>query len=143
MIERAANGEPFIIAKAGKPMVTVTALSAPTGGVSRLGFMTGQIEDPGNILIFSVASLWEIAIKRGLGRDDFRVDTRLLRRGLIDNGYAELAITSEHVVAVDSLPPLHRDSFDRLLIAQATAEGVTLLTSDKALAAYLGPIRAV
>ena len=101
------------------------------------------IEDPGNMLIFSVASLWEIAIKRGLGRDDFRVDPRLLRRGLIDNGYAELAITSEHVVAVDSLPPLHRDPFDRLLIAQATAEGVTLLTSDKALAAYPGPIRAV
>jgi PIN domain nuclease of toxin-antitoxin system len=101
------------------------------------------IEDPGNILIFSVASLWEIAIKRGLGRDDFRVDPRLLRRGLIDNGYAELAITSEHVVAVDSLPPLHRDLFDRLLLAQATAEGVTLLTSDKALAAYPGPIRAV
>ena len=101
------------------------------------------IEDPGNILIFSVASLWEIAIKRGLGRDDFRVDPRLLRRGLIDNGYAELAITSEHVVTVDSLPPLHRDPFDRLLIAQATAEGVTLLTSDEALAAYPGPIRAV
>lgn len=101
------------------------------------------IEDPGNILIFSVASLWEIAIKRGLGRDDFRVDPRLLRRGLIDNGYAELAITSEHVVAVESLPPLHRDLFDRLLIAQATAEGVTLLTSDKALAAYPGPIRVV
>ena len=101
------------------------------------------IKDPGNILIFSVASLWEIAIKRGLGRDDFRVDPRLLRRGLIDNGYAELAITSEHVVTVDSLPPLHRDPFDRLLIAQATAEGVTLLTSDKALAAYPGPIRAV
>ena len=101
------------------------------------------IEDPGNTLIFSVASLWEIAIKRGLGRDDFRVDPRLLRRGLIDNGYAELAITSEHVVTVDSLPPLHRDPFDRLLIAQATAEGVTLLTSDKALAAYPGPIRAV
>jgi PIN domain nuclease of toxin-antitoxin system len=101
------------------------------------------VEDPGNILIFSVASLWEIAIKRGLGRDDFRVDPRLLRRGLIDNGYAELAITSEHVVAVESLPPLHRDLFDRLLIAQATAEGVTLLTSDKALAAYPGPIRVV
>jgi PIN domain nuclease of toxin-antitoxin system len=101
------------------------------------------IEDPDNILIFSVASLWEIAIKRGLGRDDFRVDPRLLRRGLIDNGYAELAITSEHVVAVDSLPPLHRDPFDRLLIAQATTEGVTLLTSDKALAAYPGPIRVV
>lgn len=101
------------------------------------------VEDPGNILIFSVASLWEIAIKRGLGRNDFRVDPRLLRRGLIDNGYVELAITSEHVVAVESLPPLHRDLFDRLLIAQATAEGVTLLTSDKALAAYPGPIRVV
>lgn len=101
------------------------------------------IEDPGNALIFSVASLWETAIKRGLGRDDFQADPRLLRRGLLDNGYAELVITSEHVVSIDSLPRLHRDPFDRLLIAQATVEGITLLTADPRIADYPGPIRKV
>ena len=101
------------------------------------------IEDPGNALVFSVVSLWETAIKLGLGRDDFQADPRLLRRGLLDNGYAELVITSEHVVSIDSLPRLHRDPFDRLLIAQATVEGITLLTADPRIADYPGPIRKV
>ena len=101
------------------------------------------IEDPGNALVFSVVSLWETAIKLGLGRDDFRADPRLLRRGLLDNGYAELVITSEHVVSIDSLPRLHRDPFDRLLVAQATVEGITLLTADPRIADYPGPIRKV
>src|SRR5207344_97131 len=61
--------------------------------------------DPRNEPIFSSASLWEIAIKSGLGWDDFQVDARLLRRGLLDNGYSELPITSEHAVAIDGLPP--------------------------------------
>ena len=99
------------------------------------------IDDPANTPIFSVASLWEIAIKRGLGRPDFDVDPRRLRRGLLDNGYEELAITSAHVVAVDGLPP--RDPFDRLLISQAITEGLLLLTADSRLAAYPGPVRAV
>ena len=101
------------------------------------------IDDPANTPIFSVASLWEIAIKRGLGRPDFDVDPRRLRRGLLDNGYEELPITSAHVVAVDGLPPIHRDPFDRLLISQAITEGVLLLTADARLAAYPGPVRAV
>ena len=101
------------------------------------------IDAPENELFFSAASLWEIAIKRGLGRYDFRVDARLLRRGLLDNGYSELPIGSEHAVAIDSLPPLHRDPFDRLLVAQATVEGITLLTSDVQVAAYPGPVRKV
>ena len=114
------------------------------GAPDRLpGVARELIEDPENALIFSVASLWEIAIKRGLGRDDFKVDPRLLRRGLLDNGYDELPITSEHVVSVESLPPLHRDPFDRLLIAQATAAGITLLTADARIASYPGPIRSV
>ncbi len=96
------------------------------------------IEAPESGLIFSAASLWEIAIKRGLGRADFRVDARLLRRGLLDNGYSELPIGSEHAVAIDSLPPIHRDPFDRLLVAQATVEGFTLLTSDALVAQYPG-----
>jgi PIN domain nuclease of toxin-antitoxin system len=101
------------------------------------------IDNPDNELLFSAASLWEVAIKRGLGRDDFKVDARLLRRGLLDNGYSELPIISDHVVAIDSLPPIHKDPFDRILVAQATLEGVTLLTIDSAVSQYPGPIRAV
>lgn len=101
------------------------------------------LEDPHNELLFSAASLWEIAIKRGLGRPDFQVDARVLRRGLLDNGYQELAIGSEHAVSIDSLPPLHKDPFDRMLVAQATVEGITLLTADTWVAQYPGPIRQV
>jgi len=101
------------------------------------------IEDPENELFFSAASLWEIAIKRGLGRQDFKVDARLLRRGLLDNGYGELPITSEHAVNTDQLPELHKDPFDRILIAQANVEGITLLTDDRRVAAYPGPVRKV
>jgi PIN domain nuclease of toxin-antitoxin system len=101
------------------------------------------LEDPANHLFFSPASLWEVVIKNGLGREDFRVDPRLLRRGLIDNGYLELPITSEHAVTVESLPDIHRDPFDRILIAQATVEGILLLTADDVLASYPGPVRRV
>ena len=75
------------------------------------------------------------------GRDDFRVDPRLLRRALLDNGYGELAVTSEHAVAIDTLPPIHKDPFDRILVAQATVEGVALLTVDPVVARYRGPVR--
>ena len=101
------------------------------------------IGNPDNELLFSVASLWEVAIKRGLGREDFRVDARLLRRGLLDNGYGELPIISDHVVAIESLPTIHKDPFDRVLVAQATVEGISLLTTDSLLAQYPGPIRTV
>lgn len=103
----------------------------------------GLLDDPHNEPIFSAASLWEVAIKRGLGRSDFRVDPRLLRRGLLDNGYDELPITGEHAVALDSLPPLHKDPFDRILVAQSMVEGIILLTVDPLLAQYPGPIRRV
>jgi PIN domain nuclease of toxin-antitoxin system len=101
------------------------------------------IENPANELIFSAASLWEIAIKRRLGRNDFRVDPRLLRRGLLDNGYVELPVTSEHALAIDTLPALHKDPFDRILVAQATVEGMALLTVDPVVARYRGPVRKV
>ena len=101
------------------------------------------LENPENLLLFSAASLWEITIKNGLGRADFQVNARVLRRSLIDNGYGELPITSAHAVAVDSLPPLHKDPFDRLLVAQATVEGIVLLTADTAVTQYPGPIQAV
>lgn len=101
------------------------------------------IGEPDNQLFFSPASLWEIIIKRKLGRDDFQVDARLLRRGLLDNGYQELPIGSEHAVALDGLPPIHKDPFDRILVAQATVEGITLLTADAAVAQYPGPVQKV
>jgi len=101
------------------------------------------LESPVSELWFSAASMWEIAIKRELGRDDFRVEPRRLRRGLIDGGWRELAITSEHAVATLDLPPLHKDPFDRLLIAQAHVEGITLLTSDCIVAQYPGPVHKV
>jgi PIN domain nuclease of toxin-antitoxin system len=101
------------------------------------------IDDTENELVFSVASLWEIAIKSSRGRPGFAVDVSILRRAVLDNGYRELPIVGEHAVAAVGLPPLHKDPFDRLLIAQAMVEGILLLTADRTVARYPGPIRAV
>ncbi|MGE0719104.1 MAG: type II toxin-antitoxin system VapC family toxin [Alphaproteobacteria bacterium] len=101
------------------------------------------LEDPGNRLVFSAASIWEVVIKNGLGRDDFTVDPRRLRSGLLDVGYEEMAVTGEHAVAVGRLPPIHRDPFDRILVAQAERAGATLLTADPVVARYPGPVRLV
>lgn len=97
------------------------------------------IEDPANDLVFSAASLWEIAIKSGLGRPDFTLDAGVFRRALLESGYEELAITGAHAAAVAGLPDLHKDPFDRMLIAQAATEGITLLSADQAVLAYPGP----
>ena len=103
----------------------------------------GMIDDPENNLVFSVVSLWEIAIKRH-GKDrSFRTNPHVLRRELIDRGYEELTITSQHALAVDSLPPIHTDPFDRMLAAQASTEGITLVTADTTLAKYPCPVRLV
>lgn len=101
------------------------------------------LRDSKHELLFSAASVWEVAIKASLGRDDFVVDPRVLRRGLLDNGYQELMISGAHAAAVLDLPALHRDPFDRLLVAQAQVEGITLLTADETVARYPGPIRLV
>lgn len=101
------------------------------------------INNPDNELLFSAASLWEITIKSALGREDFRVEPRVLRGALLHNGYVELTITSEHAVNVDTLPPIHKDPFDRLLLSQALVEGITLLTADEQLASYGSPVRKV
>lgn len=94
------------------------------------------LDDPQNDLIFSAVSLWEIAVKQGIGRRDFQVDVRLLRRGLLENGYSELALTSAHAISLDRLPPLHKDPFDRMLLAQAYVEALTLVTADAVVAKY-------
>jgi PIN domain nuclease of toxin-antitoxin system len=96
--------------------------------------------DPAHQPVFSAASLWEIGIKRSLGRTDFDVDPRRLWRMLLANGYQELPITTEHTLAVGELPPLHKDPFDRILIAQARVEGLQLLTVDTVVAQYGSPV---
>jgi PIN domain nuclease of toxin-antitoxin system len=101
------------------------------------------IEATDNELFFSAASLWEVVIKRALGREDFKVDPRLLRRGLLDNGYSELPVASGHVVAIEALPAIHKDPFDRVLIAQAIAEGFALVTADATVAQYGDPVQLV
>lgn len=99
--------------------------------------------DPEHQLAYSTASLWEITIKRGLGRSDFRVEPSVLRRELLEHDYDELPIRGTHTLAVGNLPDVHKDPFDRILIAQASVEGYTLLTSDQQVAQYPGPVRLV
>jgi PIN domain nuclease of toxin-antitoxin system len=94
-------------------------------------------------LMFSVVAIWEVAIKTARGRPDFAVDAERLRTRLLDAGYQELEVTGAHAIAAGRLPPLHKDPFDRMLVAQATVEGATLLTVDSAVARYGAPVRLV
>lgn len=100
--------------------------------------VTAMLQDEANELFFSLVSIWETSIKFALGRPDFTIHPRQLREGLLGFGLKELPIASEHVIAVSKLPHHHRDPFDRLLVAQAEVEGLTLMTTDKKLAQY-GP----
>jgi len=95
-------------------------------------------------LFFSLASLWEVAIKASLGRQDVQVNPAALRMGLLREGFQELPIEAEHVLAVQDLPWIHRDPyrcaedcvFDRLLVAQALRALLLLLTTDRTLVGY-------
>lgn len=100
-------------------------------------------DDAASEIVFSVGSIWEVAIKNGLGRADFRVDPRLLRQEFLGAGYQELTITGLHAAGIDALPPIHKDPFDRLLVAQATVEDIVLVTADAIVGRYPGPIRLV
>jgi PIN domain nuclease of toxin-antitoxin system len=87
-------------------------------------------------LAFSLASIWEVAIKSSLGRADFALDPRLLHDALLNEGFVAMPIRAEHLFRVATLPWVHRDPFDRLLVAQAMEDKFTLLTADAALAGY-------
>ena len=100
------------------------------------------LEDQANRLVFSAASIWEIAIKSGLGRPHFDVPSGVFRRGLLEAGYQELPVTGVHAAALQGLPALHRDPFDRILVAQAMVESLTLVTADRTILTYPGPILA-
>jgi PIN domain nuclease of toxin-antitoxin system len=97
-----------------------------------------MIEDRSNSVYFSLVSIWEASIKFALGRPDFNMQPTVLRDSLLREGFRELPIASQHVIAVSRMPLLHRDPFDRLLVAQADFEGLILMTTDKVLAQY-GP----
>ncbi|MBU4317141.1 MAG: type II toxin-antitoxin system VapC family toxin [Proteobacteria bacterium] len=94
------------------------------------------ISNSENQIFFSAASIWEIIIKLGLGREDFKVDPHRLRKMLVVNGYTELPVCAEHALKVNSMPRIHKDPFDRILLAQARVEGMVLLTCDKQVSQY-------
>ena len=96
--------------------------------------------DPANSLLFSSVNIWEIVVKRNLNRSDFAVDPWRFRIDLLAGGYEEISVTSQHALELVGLPPIHRDPFDRLLIAQAMTEGAMLVTADRTIARYPGPI---
>jgi len=99
-----------------------------------------MLTDGNNTLYFSPVSIWEIVVKKSLGRNDFKVDPEVLRRSLLDNQYLELPVTSRHALVIADLPHIHKDPFDRMLLAQAKADGISLLTSDSVLHEYSGPV---
>ncbi len=98
------------------------------------------ITDQDTTPVFSAVNIWEVAIKRALKRRDFESDPDVLRQSLLDLGYEELPVTSQHVLELVALPHIHKDPFDRLLIAQAISEKITLVTADRMIARYPGPI---
>jgi PIN domain nuclease of toxin-antitoxin system len=98
------------------------------------------LSDEGNEIFFSPISLWEVAIKNSLNRPDFQVDSKVLRDQLLARDYHEIAITGLHATAVADLPSIHKDPFDRLLLAQAKAAGISLVTSDTTLSTYPAPV---
>ena len=125
-------------------MLDTHVLLWTVGDPTRLPLHTlDLLGDPATELVFSAASIWEVVIKNSLGRSDFRIEPQKLRSGLIDHGYQELEIGSEHAIAVGNLPSIHRDPFDRILLAQAVVEDVLLYTADPVLARYPAPVQLI
>ncbi len=98
--------------------------------------VANTLADSSNTVYFSVINLWELVIKAALQRPDFRVDSVRTRQEALGFGFRELQVTAEHAFAVAFLPALHRDPFDRMLIAQARTEGLQLLTMDSQVQQY-------
>lgn len=101
------------------------------------------LESPDNDILFSAASIWEIAIKSALKRSDFRIVPDVIAAAAIESGFTELPVKSAAAIQVAKLPDHHRDPFDRLLIAQAMTEPATLYTVDTQLEAYSELVRRI
>lgn len=99
------------------------------------------IADPANRLFFSIAGYWEIGIKIGIGKLRLAENWHAtIPRALTRNGVAWAPITPDHVCVVSSLPWIHRDPFDRIMVAQAVAEEYTIITGDLYFAEYDVPV---
>lgn len=109
----------------------------------RLTQQTRGMIDSEESRFFSVASIWEVAIKSAQNKPEFQVDPHKLRRELMRSSFQELPIDGDHALAVLALPPIHKDPVDRLLIAQASVEAMTLITSDETIAKYPGAVHHV
>jgi PIN domain nuclease of toxin-antitoxin system len=109
-------------------------MSMQSSGLSKE--TTRILESLDNTIWFSAISFLEVAIKQSLRKADFNVDPIRLRVALIAEGYHELSVTGAHAVRVLDLPLIHRDPFDRLLVAQALCEDLVLMTADRAIADY-------
>jgi PIN domain nuclease of toxin-antitoxin system len=108
----------------------------------RIGPRIGLLQDPENDLHVSAASGWEIAIKYSAGRLPLpELPERWVPRGVVAIGATSSAVEMTHALAVSRLPPIHRDPFDRLLVAQAQVSGLTLMTADATVASY--PVDAI
>ena len=94
------------------------------------------ITDAEGDIFFSAASIWETQIKASLGRADFDVDPEKVMLAALNNGYRELPVESRHTLGIGELPAIHKDPFDRVLVAQARACDLVLLTSDETVAKY-------
>jgi PIN domain nuclease of toxin-antitoxin system len=118
--------------------VLIWALIEP----QRLAATTRRLlEDAGNEILFSAASIWEIAIKISLGRADFQIEPSEIIDAAISSGFTELPVHAHAALQVSSLPPHHRDPFDRLLIAQAMTEPALFYTADRQLDPYSELVR--
>jgi PIN domain nuclease of toxin-antitoxin system len=98
--------------------------------------VSALFDDDGGDRCFSVLAIWEAAIKSALRKPDFDVHPAMMRSKLLYAGFTELSVTGDHALVVRNLALLHRDPFDRMLVAQAIVEDLTLVTADKQLAAY-------
>ena len=103
--------------------------------------LASLLSDPSNHLYFSSASIWEISIKESLGKRDFKVSSKKLHGGLLENGYKEIKVSALHAMEVIKLPFIHRDPFDRILVATAIWENMPLLTNDSTLSPYHSLVR--
>lgn len=122
---------------------TQIMLWALTGSSRLRAVARDLIADPANDIYLSTASIWEIAIKHALGRGDMPVSGARAAELCAAAGYRELPVTWQHAAMVETLPPLHADPFDRILVAQAMAEPMRLLSRDAAVAGYGAMVMAV
>jgi PIN domain nuclease of toxin-antitoxin system len=103
--------------------------------------MQRTVQDAASRVWFSAASIWEIAIKHSLGKRDFAVEPETIWKAARATRFEELAVTAEQAIGVDALPWVHKDPFDRLLVAQARTSGMKLLSLDPEVNAYFSSAR--